>query len=256
MFESSNGLVWKKRRDASDARKELRATQLARLLLPDTLAPFSAWAVFEEYFVSQKVPYAKFEPANLCHVTKAVSYLARLHAMDIEAIRKDLSASGFAHYVGEAMRNRLQEEVTHARSAYHDVPEVKKLEEIVRKAIEQWDFADDIVLGHGDFQAGNLFISPDRVWPIDWTDFGLCDRAYEVEHFLASVSSQGLAESARRQYIEMTQTAHVTPQRGIVADGIIQAGSHARNKGNPDDFRKHVERAEQAMGRKWGRESI
>src|SRR5262249_37203 len=114
------------------------------------------------------------------------------------------------------------------------------------RAVKQWMFDDDIVLGHGDFQAGNLFVSADRVWPIDWNDFGLCDRAYEVEHFLASVSPS-LAASARRQYIEMTQKANFGPQHGIVGDGIIQAGSYARNKGNPDAFRKHVERAKQAM---------
>src|ERR1700722_5513253 len=246
VFESSNGLVWKRRGNANDARKELRATQLARLLLPDALAPFSAWAVFEKYFVSQKMPYAKFEPANPCHVTKGASYLARLHALDIKAFRDKLSGGGFAHYIGEAMRNRLQEEVIHARSAFQAEPAVKKLEEIVNEAIKRWMFEDDIVLGHGDFQACNLFVSPDRVWPIDWNDFGLCDRAYEVVHFLASVSDS-LAEPTRRQYIEMTQKADFTRQRGIAADGIIQAGSHARNKGNLDDFRKHVVRAGQAI---------
>jgi thiamine kinase-like enzyme len=144
------------------------------------------------------------------------------------------------------MWNRLREEVHHARCAFADAPEVKKLDEIVGKAIRQWTFDDDIVLGHGDFQGGNLFVSPDRVWPIDWTDFGLCDRAYEVEHFLASVSPS-LVDSATKQYVEMTQRPNLARQRGIVADGIIQAGSHARTRGNLHDFRRHVERAEQAL---------
>jgi aminoglycoside phosphotransferase (APT) family kinase protein len=203
--------------------------------------------VFEEYFVSQKVPYAKLEPNSQAHVTQAVSYLACLHAIDIRPIRASLCASGFAHYVEDAMRNRLVEEISHARRTFDGLPDViKLLEEVVQKALKKWKFADDIVLAHGDFQAGNLFISSDRIWPIDWTDFGLCDRAYEVEHFLASVSSS-LAESARRQYLAATRTANLDSQRGIVADGIIQAGSHARTNGSADEFTRHVQRAAQAM---------
>jgi len=56
-----------------------------------------------------------------------------------------------------------------------------------------------------------------------------------------------LAESARAQYLEMTKAANFDPKRGIVADGIIQAGSYARNNGDIDHFRKHVERASQEM---------
>ena len=178
-----------------------------------------------------------------------------LHKVDISAdLRNDLGPR-FAHYFGEAMCHRLEQEVDYGQRAFGKTAQdlVQRLKTIVDGAIGKWKF-EDAVLGHGDFQACNLFIDGNRVWPIDWTDFGLCDRAYEVEHFVQSVSL-GNADLARNEYRNVAELSSDASHRGIVADGVIQAGSIARGVwsgtlNDPDAvsrFKTHVERAEREM---------
>ena len=262
VWESANGLVWKKRQAEPDkAQQEFLATELARLLLPKPLAPPSNWGVVDGYFVSEKLCVPEFEMFNKKdprHVARAARYLADLHNVATDMIGTIPTNKFPKTYFGEEMRKRLKQEVGFAKRGFDQNEDEKAtvnvLETIVQKVTE-WRFDTDPELGHGDFQAKNLFVDCNRAWPIDWTDFGLCDRAYEVAHYLHSVSDD-LAEMALNEYSKKTTWTVGERLRGIVADGIIRAGSRARpvaeghTKDRAMDFAKfkcHVERADRAM---------
>jgi len=147
LWESSNGLVWKKKHlEPEKARQEFQATQLARLLLPQAISPHSPCGVVSEYFVSEKLHCANFDKENAAQVALAARYLGFLHKVDISAdLRSNLEAR-FAHYFGEAMRNRLKEEAVHGQQAFGDTAQelVQRLKTIVDGAIGKWTFEEAV----------------------------------------------------------------------------------------------------------------
>ncbi|MCA9674634.1 MAG: phosphotransferase [Myxococcales bacterium] len=59
----------------------------------------------------------------------------------------------------------------------------------------------EVARGHGDFQAGNVFVEPgpDRVWLIDWESSGVRQRSYDaLVYGLGSRAAAGLGARAAR----------------------------------------------------------
>ena len=59
------------------------------------------------------------------------------------------------------------------------------LQKILEKAIESARCHEPCVLGHGDFQKKNICITPENnIVPLDWIDFGLVLRWYNIGNLL------------------------------------------------------------------------
>jgi thiamine kinase-like enzyme len=230
---TKNGLVFKERPEPGKAKQEFLATQLARLLLPQSMAPIPTWGVVGNYFVSDHAGPNNFQPANAEHAKRGAKYLADLHSIQVSKERADaMYSNGFAHYFGEALRNRLIDEFCKARLAYSSVQSLEGAIDDLRQVVEEvqaWDLNGNPVLGHGDFQAANLKLINGRIVPLDWTDFGLCNRAYEVMHYVSSLN-QNVRKGALEVYKQETGN-EITEieRRGNVLDAIIRAGSKARH---------------------------
>jgi aminoglycoside phosphotransferase (APT) family kinase protein len=247
---SWNGLILKRQREKGKAEQEYLATQLARLLLPAKLAVPHAWGVIGGiYYVSEKLEEC-FDHHNSEHIRRATDYLADLHAVSLDdaGLRAELLRCGFRHYMGKTLKYRLRQELKHVRRAFAgrglDGP-LLRYSELIAATLKRWTFDDDVVLGHGDFASDNLIIQKNEVIPIDWIDFGLCDRAYEVMNFVQSIG-EDYRENALSRYTAATGTsAREIHTRGSVVRNIINAGSHARMvnlraRGSEDSASKFV----------------
>lgn len=242
-----DGLVFKRAREPGKARQEFEATRLARLLLPASLEVPRSWGVVgDQLYVSEELP-EKCSWRDPRHVDSATDYLAELHRVEPGAeLRGALIAAGFHHYHGETLRRRLAQELEHARRAFaagRFAAELDVVSELVRAALDRWSFEEDAVLGHGDFQRSNLFVRSGKIVPIDWVDFGLCDRAYDLAHLLRSLPEERRARALAR-YVRATG---VDPEalrlRGQIVDSIVRAGAEARQAQGPDqDFEERARR--------------
>jgi aminoglycoside phosphotransferase (APT) family kinase protein len=161
-----------------------------------------------------------------------------------------LCDKGHSPYWHKAFTNRLRQEGLHAKEAFSSETGIvdtfsRCIERIL--AHEMPDRSD--VVGHGDFQPQNLcFSDSEGVCAVDWHDFGLCNRWYEIAHFLYA-----LPESHRSLAADAYQAAScvalpdwdVGLRYGQAVDHVIRAGNRARvsTAQQPlfDDFRKLVD---------------
>jgi aminoglycoside phosphotransferase (APT) family kinase protein len=230
---SWNGLILKRQREKGKAQQEFEATRLARFLLPRTLAVPRPWGVVaKEYYVSESID-ERFNRRDPEQVRKATDYLVALHAVPLDhaGLGRELLQTGFAHYRGETLKSRLKHELGHAQRAFAGRRLGGKLEryaELIAATLLRWTFDDDVVLGHGDFRAGNLFVRGGAIVPIDWVDLGLCDRAYEVMHFFRTIPAAHRAPALRRYTASTGTEIEAIRTRGSIVSDIIRAGSSAR----------------------------
>jgi thiamine kinase-like enzyme len=263
VLRSRNNLVVKKRPEVSKEIQETLATQLARLLLPQDLSPPPSWGCFDGYYVSEFLPYEKLNPASPEQARLAACYLASLHSVPVDSeLRHTLSSRGYCHYYGPSLKNRLRDELKFARKAFGESDNASlrqaldDLADLLNRIFGMLTTQENPVLGHGDFQASNLLVSEERVWPLDWADFGLCSRAYEVMHFVHSLSLSSVREEAIEEYecrsgIERSSFE----SHGDAIDAVIRAGSKARHALLPGTdnqhlamaFMEHVHRGKQSV---------
>jgi hypothetical protein len=270
-IRTDNGLRLKQRPEQSKAHQEYLATQLARMLLPRQLAVPVMWGWESgglgvgDWFISDEIDPAEFRKFDKNRTTDCIAgarYMAQMHKRVLqEKTRNELFVAGFCHYAADALGNRLEQEARFGREAFGSGGLAERLEAVVKTAVRRLPQWKQEVLGHGDFQASNLFVSDNDsiVLPIDWTDFGVCCRAYEVAHFLYSIAAEN-RPPALDTYIKdggFSGSRDHLVMAGEVLDAIIRAGSAARgvNADTPaerqvraqDRFRDQVERAEEAL---------
>ncbi len=231
---SSNGLFLKSQLETGKAQQEVLATQLARLLLPPEVRVLPTWGVVGAYFVSDFLNGTPIDTTSKEQATSAAALLAEIHSVAVDDSEQCLIDAGFCHYWGQALRDRLVQEAEIARAVFGECGHASELEAIARSAVEKWSFEDDVVIGHGDFQAANLICSEGAVIAVDWTDFGLCERAYDLFHFIDSLD-ESVREAALERYCEThpVSSEKELQRRGRIIDRIIRAGSVARVADDP-----------------------
>lgn len=231
---SSNGLFLKSQLEAGKAEQEVLATQLARLLLPAQIRVLPTWGVIGACFVSDFLNGTPIDRASKEHATSAATLLAQIHSVAVDGSEQSLIDAGFCHYWGQALRERLVQEAEIARAAFGESGDASELEAVARFAVEKWSFEDDVVIGHGDFQSANLIYSEGAVVAVDWTDFGLCERAYDLFHFIDSLD-ESVREAALTRYGEThpVSSEKELQKRGLIIDRVIRAGSVARVADDP-----------------------
>jgi aminoglycoside/choline kinase family phosphotransferase len=193
----------------------------------------------------------RLSPETLRHSGLAAEYLARIHRVEVsDEVVALLSDKGHSHYWREALSNRLREEGLHAKEAFRSETEsvdafLRCIESVL--ADEVPDHGD--VVGHGDFQSQNLcFTDSDGVCAVDWNDFGLCNRWYEIAHFLYALP-EAHRPSAVDAYQAESRVALPNWNAGLrygqAVDRIIRAGNRSRLstalKPLFDEFRKLVD---------------
>ncbi len=248
IFQSSNNLIWKQFGKAEQANQEFLATQLARILLAEKIRPPMAWGVIDNYFISETFTCPQFDRTSPEHIKAATDYLVELHRAEIlEPLRRELIAMGYSFNYGKQFRSRLYKITERVKYALNQKKETltlgKRFDLITSNVLREWSFEANCVLGHGDFQGANLFVSPERVWAIDWVDFGLCDRAYELAHFYDCIPAKKAALVLSLYGEKTGQNVDILLQRGSVLDGIIRMGSLCQKLFNPklqDDLDKLI----------------
>lgn len=233
IFKTINGLYFKRRPEADKAKQEYLATRLARLMLPQNFCLPQTWGVIDGRFITEVIETNDFDVESREHIILGATCLSELHSISLSGTMiAEMRRCGYCHYEGEALRNRLSEEFQKAETAFSEFnfmeATLADFRQIVLVVTREWNFVEDIVLGHGDYQAQNLKVDDDRIIPIDWTDFGLCDRSYEVAHYLNSLNEEfrqlGIETYERNANIALANVL----DRGGTIDGIIRAGSAAR----------------------------
>lgn len=260
LFQTPNGLYFKRRPETDKAKQEYLATRLARLLLPAMLRLPTTWGVIEDRFITERIDSEDFDSNSEKHAVEGAKYLARLHAIQLSpSLVKELQRCGYNHYEGQTLSNRLKEELQKAKEAFGDhtsmASTLESFDSVIREATEKWNFNAELVLGHGDYQAQNIKVNNGEIIPLDWTDFGLCYRGYDIAHYLTSLNSD-LRQTAVENYVSICQCDLATSlSQGEIVDRIIRAGSDARkvvDLGEPIDdvqesFKKNVSIADQKL---------
>lgn len=258
---TSNELIVKKEKEKGKSVQEFYALQTARILLPKILKLPESWGVVDDSLVSKYYKCSKINLKSKDDAFRAVDYLIKLHNIEIsERLKKELTKNGYCHYYGKNLKFRLKYEYRKSLLAFGKFSELSlflvKLKEIVDYLCNTTN-KEEPVLGHGDFQACNILIWDNKVIPIDWTDFGLCDRAYEAHHYVYSLKKD-FRDEIYEYYLNKTNWDRKKLDIGIGIDAVIRAGNRARhiladNAGNIeksiDKFREQVERGAKAIDR-------
>jgi thiamine kinase-like enzyme len=228
--KTTGGLLFKKERSENKAMQEYLATKTARSVLPNSLRIPKVWGVYKDCLVSTYYTNGQFSKDSKKEVYQAADYLIKMHETKVSnELRDKLIESSNCHYWGESLKSRLKQELYFSIRAFRKTLSIQAyliiLEAIVESCLEIENSFP--VLGHGDFHAKNLLYFENTIIPVDWVDFGVCDRSYEVHHFVNSISKH-LRDEIYLYYTAKTKTPKDALNRGIGIDAIIQAGNRAR----------------------------
>ena len=191
---SENNLLFKEEREQHKSAKEYLATKYARFLLPENLRVPEIWGVFSNCFVLKYYNNAnQLNKNSKEEIYKAVNYLIEMHYIRFTNELKDiLIKNHYCHYYGEPLKNRLSQELEFSTKAFDQIECMKKylglMEQIINICLKTMNTHP--VLGHGDFQAKNILLVENNILPIDWVDFGVCERSYEIHHFINSLNPE------------------------------------------------------------------
>jgi len=176
------------------------------------------------------------------HFRSAAEYLASLHRVDVSvSARGRLVDGGFCHYWGESLRNRLRQEIEFARRAHLPLEEVARFRDVADSVAALPVPPKSDVLGHGDPRIANFLLTSDgTACAIDWHDFGLSNRWYEVAHFIDSIE-EGERAAAVIAYQSRSGLANFREwesafRYGAAVNYVIRAGFWARtaSRENPE----------------------
>lgn len=235
IMESDNQLIFKAEKSVGKATQEFKACQLARILLPKSLSPPVSWGHLEGTLIIEEQDGMPFCATNRDHMSLAIDFLSKLHSIEIsDTAFQLLHTHGFDHYFGETLKNRLYDEVKYAQFAYGSIKRLRflvdKLVGGVNWLVEHFSLQADPVLGHGDFSTNNLLVLGGRLQPVDWIDFGLCERAYEIVHFMKSLDAEHRSDIIEQYYanVSAAESQHDLLTKGMAIDTVIRAGLVAR----------------------------
>ncbi len=235
ILESSNQLIIKREKTTGKAAQEFEACRLARFLLPKDLSPPNSWGHFEGTFFAEKCEGTLLSPSDREHIGLAVDFLVKLHSLELsEEILKALISQGFDHYFGKTLKMRLRQEVEMSQLAFRETKSlgslIKEVKEGVAWIMENFALDVDPVLGHGDFRVGNLLIIHGRLQPVDWVDFGICERAYEIVHLTAKLDDKERMPAFDKYYerVKATESSSDLLKKGMAIDAVVRIGACAR----------------------------
>jgi hypothetical protein len=234
---------------STEAERELGALVLAQQLVGTRVRVPNILEQQDECLLLEDL--GQRSPQTFRHTRLAAEYLARLHGDEIpEEVVALLCDKGHAHYWHSALVNRLRQEGAYAKEAFSSETGVvdafaRCIESIA--TLELPDHSD--VVGHGDFQFKNLcFSDSNGICAVDWHDFGLCNRWYEIGHLLYTLpESHGSVVADAYQAVSSVALTdwNAGLRYGKAVDRIIRAGNEARRSTaeNPlfDEFRKFVD---------------
>jgi aminoglycoside phosphotransferase (APT) family kinase protein len=254
---TSSGFVLKRERQKGRSAQEYRATSVAKQLLPMGIVPYDFVGCAGEFFISNRIPGRPLNIESEEEVIAAARLLGALHSAPLsDTTRRFLKEHGFHHYYRRSLQNRLFDEVDRIDRTFGGAPQLDTLSQTVKRLAARRAFKQTPVLGHGDYHRPNLLFHAGHVYPVDWVDFGLCHRFYELAHFRASVAEEH-REAVTGAYARCCglQADKIRTQlaEGEAVDAVIRAGGVARRI-SPDNeaelrqrFQEHVSRFWQAM---------
>lgn len=248
---SPAGHVLKRHTEPGKAQQEFRASCLARTLLPAELRPYEYVDWDGDFFITNQVAGLPMVRTDGVAVRRAAEYLGRMHSAPVSRKSKVLLRR---HYVRKILAKRLKNEVGHVAQGFGRQA-AERMRAPVEKVAQRVKAHRDIVVGHGDFYAGNILVTASGIHPVDWVDFGLCLRAYEVAHFITSVE-EDLRMTAMKIYSANASGLSAKDfALGVSVSSIVRAGSYgrsaARGKGVCADLERrcneHLDSLEKAV---------
>ncbi len=211
------------------------------LKVPKPINLKGSWIVSE--FIEGKKNQLGYE-----ELQKSLRYLHILHSSDYSAIYP-LNC----HYYGQNLINRLKQEEDFLLKAIQKHPKISSFKNdfsgILKIAIN-YAFCDSPVAGHGDFQPNNIIVDKSEIIPIDWIDFGILLRWYDVGNLLFQQNGDELL-SLVKYYLQLDSKQSNSSAEKVEEDVrkslsiafIIRTGSSFRhlvetNEDSSEHFRR------------------
>ncbi len=138
------------------------------------------------------------------------------------------------HFYGENLKNRIQDELRYFQEALIRVPDLQRskaqFDSIYSKALDTISADTPGVIGHGDFQQKNLILTSERkLVPIDWGDFGLAHKEYDVGNLLCGVDLNQLMARAKLSHtLQEKLNAFGNYKQGVAIACVLRIGSNCR----------------------------
>jgi hypothetical protein len=194
-----NVYILKSDTDPVENYREVKALQLAQKMLRPSgirtpeLYSFGAKGLLIENIEGQP------NPQDPISISLAVQSLLRLHHTPLSN-RKKLPN----HYYSDNLIRRVHYEkswlIKTIPLVIDKVPELGDMMPLI-EGIPNFGFDQEPVVGHGDFQPKNLICSKDTIVPIDWKDFGLATRWYDLGALINKIPTE-LKLPTIQEYIE------------------------------------------------------
>lgn len=181
---------------------------------------------------------------------EALRYIHVLHSFDYRSISCLKN-----HYYGEKLVRRLKDENGFFTNAINKDRRFLALKNSFNKILKlalRYALHDEPVVGHGDFQAKNIIVTETGIAPIDWIDFGILLRWYEVGNLLFGQKKDellGLIE----YYLSLKSEQPITSLEELAKESlsiafVVRTGSHFRHVVETDeDPSKHFCEAERNL---------
>ncbi|MFX0092727.1 MAG: aminoglycoside phosphotransferase family protein [Candidatus Hodarchaeota archaeon] len=223
--DSGEVLILKKVETPNRAEREFNNLKKAHELLTPQRVP-KVKGVFESYILLEYIDGKKLPKDNENLMKKSLDYLACLHS------RKHDNYPYENHYFGKELLNRLEQEKTYfyKTSFFSQFEEnFLKILERARQAAKDREYK---VIGHGDFQIGNILVDQNlKIVPIDWIDFGFVLRWYDLGTLLYWQSRENFKELVE-YYLKLirfkTTFLEAIMAKCLATTFVIQTGSHFR----------------------------
>lgn len=185
------------------------------------------------------------------HYERAIQYLEKLHNLTSSTNRCRKIPN---LYCGDALRERLQKE----RENLYKVGDklgnnFKKYSCVFEKILEillPGVNTLECVVGHGDFKPDNILILQDRIVPIDWIDFGLTVREYELGALFFGEQNLDLMMELTEEYLKSMRKPYGAGQvkeflrNALSIAFIIMTGSHFRLISQGESPSEHIHQIE------------
>ncbi len=206
------------------ARQEFLAACFARMLLPLEMRPYRRVKLRGKFFVTNRIPGTYMDKNDQAAVVWASCYLSKMHAIPVGYKERMLLKQ---HYAGKALLKRLVQDIDYAVRAF-GIRKTRGMSDLVDEVLKRITVYRDIVVSHGDFQVSNIIVTTSGVHPVDWVDFGLGLRSYEVAHFLATVPEELHQRAMEAYYANAPKLSANDLAIGRAVNAIIRVGSFGR----------------------------
>ncbi|MHA1730369.1 MAG: phosphotransferase [Promethearchaeota archaeon] len=218
-----------------------QARSILSCAVPAVVHHHGPW-IFREFIHGDRVELADETQRNA-----VIAYLTNLHAVDVGRARARVGVLADIPALFRSIDSFLGQSLVDRRidlcSRFQKEIGRCSLEPARRSQCEnlfRWFFEvdlsstpEDVVLGHGDFQPSNLLYSGGRIIPIDWIEFGVAPRGYDLA--CLAYTAINLAPVLLARYREVHSLSQDAWRTGVDLLSVMKIDNRLRQNGDQAD---------------------